>query len=329
MSIFDNAKKSLEGLIKDTLSPKKPRTQVQTTIQQFEMNSVYSLDPNGDYSNWYLAKPYGFTFIDRNGTSVTMFLPISPSNLTINTNFATNIVPTLYGTVEEHSEIRYYDISIEGTTGMAPKFVDPYFGSPSQAYSSAVRPGRISTPISRGITGVAGGFFSKTLGAIAKAANKAVDLVSDSSTKREKGFLDANSGYVAFHNLYRFLKKYKDDVSGIAADGSTNTTERTRHPLTFFNYKDGNSYDVAVRSFTLRRSADNPMLYYYSIQLRGYNLRSVADKIDSGILLKQRQSDLQLNGVEGSSAFSKFQKFAKNGKSLLKSTLGAIDIFGR
>lgn len=321
---------SIKSFLNDNLSPKKPRSQVATSIQDMDLGTVYSLEPERDYSNWYLAKPYGFTFIDKDGRHYTMFLPISPTNLTISTNFATNVVPTLYGTVEEHSEIRYYDISIEGTTGFAPKFVDPYRGEPSQAYSVKMRPGRLSVPITKNIAGLAGGFFAKTLGTIASAANKAVDLFSDSASKREKGFLDANSGYVAFHNLYRFLKKYKDDVSGIdAASGSGGTNTLREHPLTFFNYKDGNRYDVAVRSFVLRRSADNPMLYYYSIQLRGYNLQSVSDRLDSGKLLEQRQKDLKLDGVEGSSAFSTFQKYVKNGKSFLKGAQGAIDIFGR
>src|SRR5690349_19439102 len=85
---------------------------------------TYSLESQ----NWYSAKPYGFKASLRDGRTVVMFLPISPSNLTISTNFATNLIPTLYGTVEEHSEIRYFDITIEGTTGMAPKFVAPYIG---------------------------------------------------------------------------------------------------------------------------------------------------------------------------------------------------------
>ncbi len=42
-------------------------------------------------SNWYTAKPYGFKFTPRDGSgAVVMFLPISPSNLTIATHFATN-----------------------------------------------------------------------------------------------------------------------------------------------------------------------------------------------------------------------------------------------
>src|SRR6185369_1371883 len=68
-------------------------------------------------SNWFTAKPYGFKFTPRAGKAMTMFLPIAPSNLTISTGFATNAIPTLYGTVEEHSPVRYYDITIEGTTG--------------------------------------------------------------------------------------------------------------------------------------------------------------------------------------------------------------------
>src|SRR4051812_8540541 len=89
-------------------------------------NPIYT---NADYSpvltNWFTAKPYGFRFTPKEGQVKVMYLPIGPSNLTITTHFATSITPTIYGTVEEHSPVRYFDIAIEGTTGMAPKFVNP------------------------------------------------------------------------------------------------------------------------------------------------------------------------------------------------------------
>ena len=73
--------------------------------------------------NWYKALPYGFRFSPRDGSaSVICYLPLSPENITVSTHFGTNIIPTLYGTIEEHSEQRYYDIVLSGTTGFAPKY---------------------------------------------------------------------------------------------------------------------------------------------------------------------------------------------------------------
>ena len=274
--------------------------------------------------NWYSAKPYGFKASRRDGRTVVMFLPINPSNLTISTNFATNLIPTLYGTVEEHSEVRYFDISIEGTTGMAPKFVAPYIGgkdmNPGDAFNSVRKSGRSTFEIASTLN--AGGFFSKTLGIANQIKNKAADLL-DGGVKPKTGINAENSGYVAFHNLYRFLLQYKKDASGTG----TSQTPYDRHPLTFFNYKDNNQYDVVVTGFTMRRSADNPMLYYYSIQLRGYNLRSVSDKVDED--LTRRLKDLGLNGVDSSSVLGDIKSLSSQAKGIVGSFLGGINVLGR
>lgn len=281
--------------------------------------NTYSIDAQ----NWYAAKPYGFKASLRDGRSVTMFLPISPSNLTINTEFATNLIPTLYGTVEEHSDVRYFEISIEGTTGMAPKFVAPYMGNsnttPDKAYPNVAKEGRSSFSVAQGLS--LGGFFPKTLGVLNQLKNKAADLL-DGGVKPKTGIANDNSGYVAFHNLYRFLLQYKKDAAGVA-----NTTVRKEHPLTFFNYKDNNQYDVVVKSFTMRRSADNPMLYFYSIQLRGYNLRTIGRPIEED--LKKRLADLGLNGVDSSSALGDIKTLSRNAKAIVGSFAGGVNILGR
>ena len=281
------------------------------------MDKTYKVESQ----NWYSAKPYGFKMNTRDGATFTMFLPISPSNLNVTTPFATNIVPTLYGTVEEHSDVRYFDISIEGTTGIAPKFVTPGAGQDSSIlYSQLRKDGRQVTPIASSIT--AGGFFAKTLGIANQIKNKAADIL-DGGVKPKTGITADNSGYVAFHNLYRFLLQYKKDASGTGGS----TAQRQQHPLTFFNYKDNNQYDVVVRGFTMRRSADNPMLYYYSIQLRGYNLRAITAPIDDS--LTQRLKDLGLNGVDSSSVLGDIKSISTQAKAILGSFVGGINVLGR
>lgn len=280
-----------------------------------------------DSQNWYSAKPYGFRVNFRDKQSLVMFLPISPSNLTINTNFATNIIPTLYGTIEEHSAVRYFDISIEGTTGMAPQHVSPsqLVGSnsvnTSSAYKETIKNGRETFAVANSFS--AGGFFSKTLAIVNQITQKATDLVNG-APKAKTGINSENSGYAAFHNLYRVLLKYKQDASGISG-----SQDRDRHPLTFFNYKDNNEYDVVVKSFTMRRSADNPMLYYYSIQLRAYNLRSIGSNQTISSEYKKRLADLGLNGVDSSSALGDMKSFANSAKSILGAAAGGINILGR
>jgi hypothetical protein len=282
-----------------------------------DMDAIYKMESQ----NWYSAKPYGFKMNTREGGTFIFFLPISPSNIQISTPFATNMIPTLYGTVEEHSDVRYFDINIEGTTGFAPRYVDPGVGDKAGTVAATLRQsGRSTFEISQSLS--LGGFFSKTLGIINQIKNKAVDLY-EGSPKPKSGIAIDKSGYAAFHNLYRFLLQHKKDAAG--TNGSISV--RKKHPLTFFNYKDNNQYDVVVRNFTMRRSADNPMLYYYSIQLRGYNIRSIGDKVDED--LTKRLRDLGLNGVDSSSILGDIKSLSSGAKAIIGSALGGINILGR
>lgn len=267
-------------------------------------------------SNWFTSKPYGFRFTDRDDNSFTMFLPINPSNLMIQTGFATNTIATLYGTVEEHSPVRYFDITIEGTTGMSPKYVDV-----EQKQSLA---GRSSFPVAQGLAGAAGGFFAKTLALADKVKNSASDLING-APKPQSGLAINQTGYLAFHNLYRFLLKYKEDASG----ATDNNTKRKVHPLTFFNYKDNNQYDVVVRNFVLRKSADNPMLYNYSITLRGYNLRTASDGASIEDQTADRLKQLGLDGVDSSSLLGDIKATANKVRGVLGPLGAGINVLGR
>lgn len=303
---------------------------------------------NGTYqtnsANWFTAKPYGFRMNTRSGQQFTMFMPINPSNINITTHFATNVISTLYGTVEEHSDIRYFDIVIEGTTGMAPKFVSPINTTSSSgssgsnndavAYQALQQPGRASFPIKSNVA--LGGFFSNTIAQITNVLNNADKAVSGISgllggggqPQPETGLYTDQTGYLAFHNLYRFLKKHKQDAAGLDINGVPGLPPATRHPLTFFNYKDGNEYDVAVRNFTLRKSAENPMLYYYSITMRGYNIRTSGASLPSEDL-NQRLSDLGLSGIKSSSLLSDIKDISSSAKAVVGSVLNGSSLLGR
>lgn len=303
--------------LSDIFGKPKPKASAPSPSASFsnriDLNSgLYTLKPE----NWFTNKPYGFRFYPRNGSSSgsTMYLPIGPSNLTITTNFATNTIATLYGTVEEHSPVRYFDIQIEGTTGMAPKYVEV---GQEVAYQ-----GREGAQIVQSLSGAAGGFFSKTLGLLDQIRNVASSL-SDDSSATTSGVDMSNTGYAAFHNLYRLLLKYKQDTSG-----AVDSQSRKRHPLTFFNFKDNNEYDVVVKNFTLRRSAENPMLYYYSISLRGYNLRSANDNTVSDDTAARLKA-LGLDGVDSSSFLAKIKGTANKVKGILGPLGAGINILGR
>lgn len=263
----------LPPLVSQVISPLVPASD-----QNIE--SIYSITP----SNWYTIRPYAFVLNSRGAQpkKYVVFLPINPNNVTITTHFATNLVTTLYGIIEEHSEVRYYDITISGTTGYAPKFVTPVgLGPGSTAQStlstttntnpgSSVVPGRKSFTNGELIpSGLLGGFAQQSIGTLNTIAGSVGNLLFGDEADQTGVPID-NSGYVAFHNFYRILQMYKKDASG-----EWGFDVRKKHPLSFLNYKDNTQYDCIPRTFTLVRSAESPMLYNYNIVLRAYNLRSV------------------------------------------------------
>lgn len=273
--------------------------------------------------NWYKALPYCFRLNFRTGDPIDMYLPISPSNLTITTNFATNMISTLYGTVEEHSAVRYYDIVIEGTTGMAPKYVRPINSITKFGSTTSIE--RESFAVDSSIFDKIRGYgLSKTLATLEKAVNKISDVFSALQPNNQTGLYKDNTGYVAFHNLYRNLLAHKADTAL-----GFEEREGAKSPLEFINYKDNNQYSVVIKNFTLKRSADNPMLYYYAIVMRGYNLKT-ADSAKEGLSVGDESlKKFGLNGVSGSSFLGDIKQKANQAKAALGALGAGINIFGR
>jgi hypothetical protein len=273
-----------------------------------EWYNVKSYDLSQKLDNWYQALPYGFRFKTKDNIIRDFLLPINPSNISITTHFATNVIATLYGTIEEHSEQRYFDITIAGTTGMAPKNTThtgfgsecggasytrdfgssmpltgfkKFLDSAKQVISGNTRDdagttGRASFPISLGRLG---GFAQRTQNLLKNIVNNAIGIANILGSGYSSSAINSEtSGYMAFHNFYRFLLQYKRDVTKI--DGNA---KRKSHPLTFLNYKDNNQYNVAIQAFVLTRNAEDPMLYNYSIVMRGYKLCSLdkPDEVDN------------------------------------------------
>lgn len=289
-----------------------------------DMEGIYKTTPSSKtdskskniYHNWYEQKPYAIRFIGRKKKPEVFYLPISPSNLNITTHFATNVISTMYGTVEEHSEQRYYDIQISGTTGMSPRYYKPI------GLENPISSGRGGFHIRKAIGGTnLGGFFQRTQDAINSTLDQVSDLIGDDEPIN--GVNLESSGYVAFHNLYKFILAYKKDTSG-----ENSTVKRTRHPLEFINYKDNNEYDVAITGFQLTRDASNPMLYNYNLTMRAYNLRSADTSISRGADVQDRASALGLVGLD-SSFFTKMATKAKKAKGAAYGALGALKGFGK
>jgi hypothetical protein len=284
------------------------------TVEEDALNEIYKQNDQTQH-NWYKQKPYGFVFTDREGTRSTFYLPIAPSNINIITHFATNVLATMYGTVEEHSEQRYYDITISGTTGMSPRYFNTVSGQVSADESTI---GRAGYPVGSLID--TGGFARRTQALVDAALNNAADLFG--GERGTTGIDLEKTGYVAFHNFYRWLLLYKKDTSGEVSGDAV----RGGHPLQFVNYKDNNMYDVAIQNFQLTRSADNPMLYNYNIVLRAYNLRSPDDSGNVKDVL-DRKASLGLDGLQ-TSLFATMANKARQAKNAAYAVIAAAKGFG-
>ena len=254
---------------------------------QLDLESIYPTLTTEILTNWYKQAPYTFVFTDSYNQIYKFNLPIAPSNLTITTHFATNVITTMYGTIEEHSQQRYFDINISGTTGMAPMYHFYQKKNTLKAFNAdnPDEPMRLNgNPLIVSSSGRESftvksflgsfnenadklGFARRTSNLISNIENQVSDIIGDSAPPTGISTNSASTGYAAFHNFYKFLLKYKQDVAN-----NTNATNRKKHPLTFICWKDNTQYDVAVNSFQLMRDANDPMLYKYSISLRGYNL---------------------------------------------------------
>ena len=265
--------------------------------------------------NWYRQRPYSFRFKDKE-----FYLPLSPSNINITTHFATNVISTMYGTVEQHSEQRYYDITIAGTTGMSPRY---YKTVQDQVFDSidTKNIGRAGAPIKSRVGGPLGGFLRRTQSLIENTLNQASDLLGDDNSST--GIDLQRTGYAAFHNFYKFLLLFKKDAAGergFQLAGNKRTMQ-------FINYKDNNQYDVAIQNFQLTRDASNPMLYNYNITMRAYNLRS-ADTQDLELDVASRSEELGLAGIETTSVFAKIANKARQAKNAAYAAVAAAKGFG-
>ncbi len=296
------------------------------------VDSFYAVEP----TNWYKTLPYGFAFSDRKSkddgggrsNSTIFYLPISPNNINVTTHFATNIVTTLYGVVEEHSEVRYYDIVISGTTGFAPQYNKEQNSSGADGsradkkQPSSAETANFINPLGRtsfqNDSIDLGGFLPEVTNIISQANNLRTEIGDflGGGPKNYTGISPYQNGYVAFHNFYRFLLKYKLDMAGKGVNGPVKRVSDA-HPLQFLNYKDGVQYDCIPVDFTLMRSAESPMLYNYSIKLRCFNLRSVNAKAqEQGQLAK-----VGLGDIKSQSLFSSLSGAASSASTLLSGFL--------
>lgn len=324
--IVNKAKSSVASKLPIDNRQQNTKLRNSQTVNGILQRGILGKTYNIEFDNWYKSLPYGFRFVPRDTprSPLSFYLPIAPQNISVRTPFATNVVSTMYGTVEEHSEIRYHDIVISGTTGMVPRFSQIFDGNSTSGIIQSERE-NYEFEISNSISRAAGGFFSRTLESINSTINNATSTLGalTATDRIESGVNESLTGFAAFHNFFRFLIEYKRDAAGVDS-----TIQRREHPLKFLNYKDGIMYDCAIRDFSLNRSATDPLLYYYSITMRCYNLRTIDKEITDSAVLQQRFEQLGLDRIDNSSAFSRMSGLVGGAKNTVASVIGGLSGFG-
>jgi hypothetical protein len=70
-------------------------------------------------------------------------------------------------------------------------------------------------------------------------------------------------------------------------------------------------------------------MYYYSITMRAYNIRSAGQQLQVTEDLTQRLSDLGLNGVKSSSLLSNISSVSNSAKAIVGSAVNGVNLFGK
>jgi hypothetical protein len=213
-------------------------------------------------------------------------LPIPPQSLNTRMIPASQVTPTFGGVVEETGSNVFWLITMSGTTGiavsrtsngqtgyisrdqMAQQFRDKIattglLSGPLAGLGSALsKIGGIADTAIGAANAFSSGDISGGIGGVVGAINEALlpPLPYGGSAVNQK-----TNGYTEIQELHRFLYTY----SRLKASNAD------RFRLKFRNYKTGQEWDCVLQDFQIQQSAQNPMLYRYTISLKCWNLRPV------------------------------------------------------
>ena len=230
--------------------------------------------------DWYKVFPYQLMIVDESKTPSSQYiysLPIPPDSLNYSLVSASNVTATLGGVVEETTENVFWQISLAGTTGIAPSraLTDKQPNSETgfrQSYNAGGILGRVVNSVLGGlnsavqrIDSVASVFKSPTGGDSAPAFDKLAGALENQpwfTRSAVNGSTDGSNGYTEIHKLHLFLNMYaklKDDFP-------------KTYKLYFVSQKDNIRWQVILKGFNIQKSVSQPMLYRYSMQFQGFNM---------------------------------------------------------
>lgn len=221
-----------------------------------------------DGKRWDQTFPYQFLVLDRQDDGTyrrrgdwVYTLPIPPESLTIGLGVAARVSVTQGGVVEELAGIPLRSIDIQGTVGVLPARPAP--GQPA-------RPGLLGAVFAGTIAaaGRVAAAASDTLDDLSGEGRRSTNLIPDDLLTDGGAGILRNTGYYQARTMMRFLEAFFN---------LRRTSAGQRAVLAFAMWKEEAVYLVSpTRPPTLRRGADSPLEYRYSIGLTAWG-RTVLD----------------------------------------------------
>lgn len=210
-------------------------------------------------------------------TVIEFVLPIPPQDLNISMPFANVLQPTLGGIVEQTSGAPFREIVLSGVTGV-----------------NIIKNSAHSNSVINDIALYGGSVLGSTLNQTENFLFNARNIVGSQSKVDGRGILNnpygtsptdetsvyfKSTGFYQIEALKSFLEKYAElKKFGRNLDGFHSKNLR----LVFANYKDGSFYAVSGVNFIIRRSANDPLMYNYTITLRAFR-RVSPDALESSM----------------------------------------------
>jgi len=203
-------------------------------------------------------------------------LPIPPQELSISMPVADTVIPTLTGYNEISGGAPFRNIMIAGTTGLWPDRV---------AVSESGEPNPLTTavaPITDAVTELVTGAPPR----ITNAASKSTFPLDETGFFRFHQLRQFLEGYVALKRRADPVQQGDEDKAGQRHRGQAMYPERLRLALAI--WRDSTVYLCRLQQFDMRRSADRPLEYRYSIQLQAFKRVDINER-------GQAKSELKIN----------------------------------
>ncbi len=235
-----------------------------------------------DYEMWDKYYPYQLLVLEASGegdelvykrTKMFYTLPISPQEMNISMPIAVNTQATLTGIVEQHGGAPFRIITMSGTTGLVNRRATPDKPTAFQTGLHAV--------------GTVFGGTANNIGRVARIAQNGFGSALNVHTglsknhNDEKKIFRKDTGYAQIRLLQRFIETYVAMKSGKGDKTHESTTNSTHDPkklrLALAIWKDQAVYLCSLNQFDIKRSAQNPMEYMWSMQMKAWRRVSVED----------------------------------------------------